>query len=203
MPCGSRRPRRTYCVHERQARAAPETRDGSQRSRARSYSNSAASGAPPRRVVIEHLDDAAQIGALQPEDRQRLAEHHPVHGKSSMGPSVPARSSPAAKAATPEPAERGRGATEKVGPVQKHGLQIDPSGAPRLAPAVAFEVARAARRLAAGTAPELRLCPSSRQTDFSTISDAYSQDCDSSSMRFNASLVMPRMPQWISEKCVP
>ena len=40
-------------------------------------------------------------------------------------------------------------------------------------------------------------------TDFSTISDAYSQDCERRSMRPSASLVMPRMPQWMSEKRLP
>ena len=40
-------------------------------------------------------------------------------------------------------------------------------------------------------------------TDFSTISDAYSQDWDCRSMRSSASRVMPRMPQWMSEKRLP
>ena len=40
-------------------------------------------------------------------------------------------------------------------------------------------------------------------TDFSTISEAYSQDCERRSMRSSASRVMPRMPQWMSEKWLP
>ena len=44
---------------------------------------------------------------------------------------------------------------------------------------------------------------SSMCTDFSTISDAYSHDCDCRSMRSSASRVMPRMPQWMSEKWLP
>ena len=40
---------------------------------------------------------------------------------------------------------------------------------------------------------------SSRWTDFSTISDAYSQDCDSRSMRLKGVEREPRMPQWMSE----
>ena len=40
-------------------------------------------------------------------------------------------------------------------------------------------------------------------TDFSTISDAYSQDCDRRSIRIRASLVMPRIPQWMSENRLP
>ena len=40
-------------------------------------------------------------------------------------------------------------------------------------------------------------------TDFSTISEAYSQDCERRSMRSSASVVMPRMPQWMSEKRLP
>ncbi len=37
-------------------------------------------------------------------------------------------------------------------------------------------------------------------TDLSTISDAYSHDCDRRPMRSSAPRVMPRMPQWMSEK---
>ena len=37
-------------------------------------------------------------------------------------------------------------------------------------------------------------------TDLSTISDAYSHDCDRRPMRSSAARVMPRMPQWMSEK---
>ncbi len=37
-------------------------------------------------------------------------------------------------------------------------------------------------------------------TDFRTISDAYSHDCDWMSIRLSASSVIPRMPQWMSEK---
>ena len=40
-------------------------------------------------------------------------------------------------------------------------------------------------------------------TDFSTISEAYSQDWDRRSIRSSASRVMPRMPQWMSEKRLP
>ena len=40
-------------------------------------------------------------------------------------------------------------------------------------------------------------------TDFSTISDAYSHDCDRRSMRTQRVAVMPRMPQWMSEKRLP
>ena len=40
-------------------------------------------------------------------------------------------------------------------------------------------------------------------TDFSTISDAYSQDCERRSIRIKASVVMPRIPQWMSEKRQP
>src|ERR1700730_1622997 len=38
------------------------------------------------------------------------------------------------------------------------------------------------------------------RTDLSTISDAYSHDCDARLMRSSASFVMPRMPQWMSLK---
>ncbi len=41
------------------------------------------------------------------------------------------------------------------------------------------------------------------RTDFSTISEAYSHDCDTRPMRSSASRVMPRMPQWISLKRLP
>ncbi len=44
---------------------------------------------------------------------------------------------------------------------------------------------------------------SSMWTDFSTISDAYSHDCDEMSMRSRASRVIPRMPQWMSENRLP
>src|SRR6478735_7262816 len=37
-------------------------------------------------------------------------------------------------------------------------------------------------------------------TDLSTISEAYSQDCERRSMRSSAALPMPRIPQWMSEK---
>jgi hypothetical protein len=37
-------------------------------------------------------------------------------------------------------------------------------------------------------------------TLFSTISEAYSQDCERRSMRCRASSVRPRIPQWISLK---
>ena len=37
-------------------------------------------------------------------------------------------------------------------------------------------------------------------TDLSTISDAYSHDWDCRFMRSNASRLIPRMPQWMSEK---
>src|SRR5579872_1065327 len=37
-------------------------------------------------------------------------------------------------------------------------------------------------------------------TDLSTISEAYSHDCELSRIRTNASRVMPRIPQWMSEK---
>src|SRR6188768_1283235 len=40
-------------------------------------------------------------------------------------------------------------------------------------------------------------------TDLSTISEAYSHDCDCRSMRTKARLVMPRMPQWMSENLLP
>ena len=43
----------------------------------------------------------------------------------------------------------------------------------------------------------------SMRTDFSTISDAYSQDCDESSIRANASRVIARIPQWMSENELP
>src|SRR5687767_2654725 len=36
-------------------------------------------------------------------------------------------------------------------------------------------------------------------TDFSTISDAYSHDCDERSMRSKARREMARIPQWMSE----
>ena len=35
-------------------------------------------------------------------------------------------------------------------------------------------------------------------TDFRTISEAYSHDCDCRFIRSSASRVMPRMPQWMS-----
>ena len=41
------------------------------------------------------------------------------------------------------------------------------------------------------------------RTDFSTISDAYSQDCDVRFMRVNASREIARIPQWMSEKRLP
>ena len=41
------------------------------------------------------------------------------------------------------------------------------------------------------------------RTDFSTISDAYSQDWETRPMRASASRVMPRMPQWMSVKWLP
>jgi hypothetical protein len=37
-------------------------------------------------------------------------------------------------------------------------------------------------------------------TDLSTISEAYSHDCDCRFMRSRASRVMPRIPQWMSLK---
>src|SRR5579872_4358058 len=37
-------------------------------------------------------------------------------------------------------------------------------------------------------------------TDLSTISDAYSQDWERSPIRSSAGRVIPRIPQWISEK---
>ena len=37
-------------------------------------------------------------------------------------------------------------------------------------------------------------------TDLSTISEAYSHDCERSPIRSSASLLMPRMSQWMSEK---
>ncbi len=39
---------------------------------------------------------------------------------------------------------------------------------------------------------------SSMCTDLSTISDAYSHDCDCRFIRSSASRVMPRIPQWMS-----
>ena len=44
---------------------------------------------------------------------------------------------------------------------------------------------------------------SSMCTDLSTISEAYSQPCERRSMRASASRLMPRMPQWMSEKRLP
>ena len=44
---------------------------------------------------------------------------------------------------------------------------------------------------------------SSIRTDLSTISEAYSQDCDTRPIRTSASRVMPRMPQWISLNLLP
>src|ERR1700722_13845300 len=44
-------------------------------------------------------------------------------------------------------------------------------------------------------------CGRSRMwTDLSTISEAYSHDCERSPIRSNAARVMPRIPQWMSEK---
>ena len=40
-------------------------------------------------------------------------------------------------------------------------------------------------------------------TDLRTISEAYSQDCERRSIRPSAALVMPRMPQWMSENRLP
>ena len=40
-------------------------------------------------------------------------------------------------------------------------------------------------------------------TDFRIISDAYSQDCERRSIRVRASLVIARIPQWMSENELP
>ncbi len=41
------------------------------------------------------------------------------------------------------------------------------------------------------------------RTDFNTISLAYSHDCDWMFIRTSASLVIARIPQWMSEKELP
>ena len=53
---------------------------------------------------------------------------------------------------------------------------------------------RSFRKSTGTSAVRSRMC-----TDLSTISDAYSQDCDWSAMRLSASVLIPRMPQWMSE----